>query len=297
MLTLPRPSHSLTRRSPRRTAGVLRPVALAWVLSLLLAACSSTTSATSSTSTTSAASAVAVKPPTAIASTGILRIGSGLAYPPMEYFNAQHQPAGVDVALGNAIAKEMGLHSQWVQISFAGLIPALQASRVDIVMADMFITPARAKVVSFVPYFSDGSSIVTAYHNPLHISSLAGLSGKTVAVQLGTTLQATAQAENATLAHEGKPPMTILTFPQATDAMDQLGTGRVQAVLITTSVARWYAARKTDTFSVVGKTLASQPVGIAVSKANPALRTAVAKAVALLKKNGTYARIVHQYLG
>lgn len=296
-VTVVAPAQTVEVRSSWLRTIKIRPLELFAALSLLLTACSSTSPASSAAGSTTTSKGPPVAPPKAIAASGVLRIGSGLEYPPMEYFNTQHQPTGVDVALGKAIAKEMGLRAEFVQIAFDGLIPALKASRINIVMADMFITPGRAKVVDFVPYFADGSSIVTAYHNPLHITSLADLSGKTVAVQLGTTLEATAKAENSVLAKQGRPPMIVLTFPQATDAMDQLGTGRVQAVLITTSVGKWYAQRTPHTFSLAGKPLASQPVGIAVSKADPALRTDVANALSLLKKNGTYARIIQKYLG
>lgn len=238
-----------------------------------------------------------VTPPAAIAKSGVLLIGSGLAYPPMEFFNAQHQPAGVDVALGDAIGKEMGVKVKWVQITFDGLIPALQAHRIDMIMADMNITPQRAQVVDFVPYLHDGSSIVVAAGNPLHIGTLADLSGKTVAVQLGTTLEAAATSENQVLAAHGAKPMTVLTFPQATDAMDQLALGRVDAVLLTTSIAKYYAKQHPAQFYVVPTPFASQPVGIAIGKDDPALVTAVTKAVALLKKDGQFQAILNRYFG
>ncbi len=240
---------------------------------------------------------VLVQPPAAIAKAGVLRIGSGLAYPPMEYFNANQQPAGVDVELGTAIAKAMGVKVQWVQIAFAGLIPALNAGRVDMIMADMNVTPDREKVVNFVQYLTDGSSIVTAANNPENIGSLADLSGKTVAVQLGTTLQAIADTENQHLKAQGQPLINVLTFPQATDAMDQLALGRVSAVLLTTSIAKYYAKQQPSHFYVVAQPIASQPVGIAISKSDPALRAAVQKAVQKLKANGTFQKILDKYFG
>lgn len=240
--------------------------------------------------------AAPVTAPAAIAKTGTLLIGSGLAYPPMEFFNTQHQPAGVDVKLGEAIAQEMGVKAQWVQITFDGLIPALNANRIDMIMADMNITPQRAQVVNFVPYFTDGSSIMVSGSNPLHIKTLADLSGKTVAVQLGTTLQAAAVSENQVLSAAGKTPISILTFPEATDAMDQLSLGRVQAVLVSTSVGEYYAHLHPHLFSVLPP-FAPEPVGIAIKKSDPALFKAVSKAVKLMKADGQFKKIESQYLG
>ncbi len=266
-------------------------VAVAVAFSAFLAACGS------SPTNPSAAAPAPIQAPSAIAKTGTLLIGSGLEYPPMEFFNNQHQPAGVDVKLGEAIAKSMGLKTQFVQIAFAGLIPALNANRIDMIMADMNITPQRSQVVDFVPYLSDGSSIVVAAGNPKHITNLADLSGKTVAVQLGTTLQAAADAENQKLQAAGKAPISVLTFQQATDAMNELVIGRVQAVLLTTSISKYYAKQHPSEFYVVPKPFASEPVGIAINKHDPALVKAVTKAVQLLKKNGTFQKILNQYFG
>ncbi|MHB1526837.1 MAG: ABC transporter substrate-binding protein [Candidatus Dormibacteria bacterium] len=264
------------------------PCVLVVVSAVLLSACGTTKVV---------APKALVQPPSAIAQSGVLKIGSGLEYPPMEFFNAQNQPVGVDVGIGNAIAKLMGVKVQWVQIAFAGLIPALNANRVDMVMADMNITPARAQVVNFVPYMSDGSSIVVVAGNPQHIESMSDLSGKTVAVQLGTTLQASAEAENQQLKTLNRPQMNILTFPQAPDAMNQLQLGRVSAVLLTTSIAGYYAKQHPTDFYVLPKQFASQPVGIAINKQDPELQKAVQKALSILKQNGTFQKIVDQYFG
>ena len=266
-------------------------VVMVLVSSVFLAACGS------SPSNRSSDASAPIKAPSAIAKTGTLRIGSGLEYPPMEFFNNQHQPAGVDVKLGQAIAKSMGLKTQFVQIAFAGLIPALNANRIDMIMADMNITPQRSQAVDFVPYLQDGSSIIVTAGNPRHIANLADLSGMTVGVQLGTTLQAAADAENQKLQAAGKPPITVLTFQQATDAMNELVIGRVAAVLLTTSISKYYAKQHPAEFYVVPKPFASEPVGIAINKDDPALVKAVTKAVQLLKKNGTFQKILNQYFG
>lgn len=270
-----------------RTLGVLS--GLIAVSTALFAGCGTTATAPAAKAT--------VQPPAAIAKAGVLKIGSGLAYPPMEYFDSNQKPAGVDVELGQAIGKLMGVKVQWVQIAFAGLIPALNANRIDMIMADMNVTPERAQVVNFVQYLTDGSSIVVAAGNPLNIQTMADLSGKTVAVQLGTTLQALTDTENTQLKAQNKPLISVLTFPQATDAMTQLALGRVSAVLLTTSIAKNYAKTQPSHFSVVAKPVASQPVGIAINKQNPALQKAVTKAVAILKQNGTFQKILNKYFG
>lgn len=264
-------------------------------VTIMLAGCGNSPSNTSN-NTAPTNPPTPINPPKSISQTGVLRIGSGLGYPPMEYFDSEHQPAGFDVDLGKAIAQEMGVKAEFIQISFAGLIPALDADRIDMIMADMSITPERSKVVKFVPYFDDGDTIVVQAGNPLNIQNLSDLSEKTVAVQLGTTLQAAAESENTKLTSEGKKPIKILTFPQATEAMNQLSLGRVSAVLLTNSIAKYYAKQNPTQFLVPGKPFNPQPVGIAINMQNTQLEQAVSEAVKKLKADGTLKKIESKYL-
>ena len=76
--------------------------------------------------------------------------------------------------------------------------------------------------------------------NPKGIHTLEDLSGKSVAVQLGTTNKDALDAANDALMAAGKPPIDIQTFQQDTDGFQQLALGRVDAFSTDSPVVAYY---------------------------------------------------------
>src|SRR5581483_8924161 len=121
---------------------------------------------------------------------GTLTFGTNFGYPPMEMYTGAgaNIPTGADVELGQQIAARLHLKVVFINVTdFGTIIPGLNAHRWDIVLSSMNVTPDRAKLVNFVKYMNVGQSILVRAGNPLHIQTLADLSGKKVAVQNATT--------------------------------------------------------------------------------------------------------------
>lgn len=69
-----------------------------------------------------------------------LRFGIEAAYPPFENKAPTGQLQGFDIDVGYAVCAKMGVKCRWVENSFDGLIPALQARRFGVVNSAMNIT-------------------------------------------------------------------------------------------------------------------------------------------------------------
>ena len=106
-------------------------------------------------------------------------------FPPMENATTGGKPTGFDIDFANALAKQMGGTAKYVFSSFAGLLPALGAKRCDVVISGIFITPDRTKQFPAVAYMHSHRALIVAGGNPKHITSPAGLKGKSAAVQQG----------------------------------------------------------------------------------------------------------------
>ncbi len=91
----------------------------------------------------------------------VLRVGVNPLFKPFS-FEKDGKRVGVDIDIANLLAKKLGVTAKIVvPKSFSDLIPMLQAGDIDIIMAGMSITFARAKVVDFsTPYFDTGLSIL-----------------------------------------------------------------------------------------------------------------------------------------
>ncbi len=161
---------------------------------------------------------------------------------------------------------------------FGIIVTGLQSHRWDVILSSLGVTPARAKVVNFVPYMNVGQSILVRAGKPEHIFTIADLSGKSIGVQVGTTEEASAKTENQALMSQHKAPINVSTFPEDTTAVQGLATGRFSAVLDDYTVASYYAKLRPGLLQVTGKQFGATPYAMAFRKSDTALRSAVAGA-------------------
>lgn len=103
---------------------------------------------------------------------GSVRIGFANEAP-FGYATAEGTLTGEAPEIAKVILSQMGIAEvDAVLMPFRSLIPGLQAGRVDIVAAGMFVTPQRCEQVSFSePTFSVGQSMIVSKGNPKNIHS------------------------------------------------------------------------------------------------------------------------------
>jgi polar amino acid transport system substrate-binding protein len=295
----------------RAAAGALAAAALA------VAGCGSAAHPAAASSGSDAAPAalvagVTVRPdpglhallPASIRSAGVIRVATNIPYPPWEMYTTAggSQPTGVDYDLSAALAARLGVLASFDQTPFDSIIPAILAGKENVVMAGMWDTKQREGSLEFVDYATDGYGLLVARGNPQHISSPVSLSGKTVAVQSGTTQVSVLQALNARLQAMGKKPVTVLQFSQDSDTLLALQSGKADAQFDGLSVAAYTA--KTfgggNTLQLVDNASLSSAfgagiVGIGVPKNDPMLANALRQALQSLISSGAYARILDHY--
>ncbi|HVI35113.1 MAG TPA: transporter substrate-binding domain-containing protein, partial [Gaiellales bacterium] len=115
-----------------------------------------------------------------------LKVGANIGNVPWEFQDASGKFVGFEVDLVNEIGKRLGKSVEIVNIPFQGLFAAVQSGQIDAAVSSITITPKRLASVSFAqPYYdSDQSLTVTAASG---ITGLAGMKGKVVAVDTGST--------------------------------------------------------------------------------------------------------------
>lgn len=241
------------------------------------------------------ASAATVTPPKNLHKKGVITYCSDIASPPLEYYGKNNKPKGSDIDIGNHIAALMGLKAKWVNVPFAGILPALLAGHCNAIISQLFDKPARRKKINFVDYMYSSEAILVSYGNPQKIRNLTDLSGKTVAVENGTTVRVLLEAENKKLTKAGKRPMDITVFPRDTDALEQLRIHQVDAYGTTLESAAYYMKVAPKTFSVAGKPFHRILTGIGIRKDEKPLKKAIAQALHIMHKNGTYLKIMEKW--
>jgi polar amino acid transport system substrate-binding protein len=227
---------------------------------------------------------------------GVLQVGSDIAYAPMEFFEEGTQnPQGMDIDLANAMAEELGVRTEFINTGFDGMIPALQAERFDVIISSMTIDEDRKKQIDFVPYFNAGTDILVRAGNPENIGAIEDLSGLTAAVQSGTVQVGQLSAANDDLKAAGKPEISVLTFDQNPLAVEQLRTGRADAVLADAPVALNDANQSDGDLEAVGLAIEAAPYGIGVRKDSTALKTAIDGALQAVIDSGDYEEILEKW--
>ncbi|WP_339095544.1 ABC transporter substrate-binding protein [Deinococcus sp. VB343] len=220
-----------------------------------------------------------------IQKSGTIKIATEGAFPPFNLMKGK-TPTGFEVELAEALAKQLGLKVQWTIQPFDSLLIGLNQDRYDFVIASHGITPERQKAVDFSnPHYCTGGAIVTRPGGPL---TAKALSGKTVAVQVGTTY----------LENVRKVPgvRDVKTFPKDTDAQAALMAGRVDA---------WVGDKftgldliKAQKGKVVqGELLFREKIGMAVKKGNTTLLKTLNTALAKAQADGSYAKLSQRYFG
>lgn len=232
--------------------------------------------------------------PADITSSGTITYCSAVTLPPMEFFNAQQQPEGVDIELGDLLATRLGVKAKFINMPFAGLIPALLAGHCDAILSQLFIKPARLQVIDEIPYMNSQEGFILKAGTP-KIAGPEDLSGKKAATVTGTTATVLMQAANTKLTAAGKPPINIVMFPENTPALQQVQFGQVGAYGVSYEAALYYQRLEPTVFESGSPPYFKIATGIGVAKSTPDLKLALTVALSGLMKDGTYALVFKKW--
>jgi polar amino acid transport system substrate-binding protein len=269
-------------------------VAVAMVFAVVaIAGCSSTTTG-GGTATTTETATPAVK----TVKEGTLLVGSDTAFPPFETMNGT-TPEGFDVDLGAAIAKEMGLKSEFLSQKFDTLIPQLKAGgKYDVIMSGMTITDERKKEIDFsTPYIDSNQSIAVLKgkgYTKITTGDTAAIqkamTGKIIGVQSGTTGEAWAK-ENL------KGAKQVTPFDDTLAAFAALQAGKVDAVVNDLPVSAFIVKDPARNAEIIAEIPTGEQYGIGVAKTTPEILAAVDAAIAKVKASGEYNQIYKKWFG
>lgn len=253
--------------------------------------------ATAAVAALAVTSASAQTVPDRIKQAGKIIIGTNNNYPPIIFKDpATNELQGVDIELGKAIAKQLGVEAEFQEIAFAQMLPSLQTGRIDIVMAGMSDTPARRETADFVDYMKSGAQFYTITALAGEIKSTDDLCGKTVGASRSTNWpQQIGEWSEKNCVAKGKPAITVVGTEGSADARTQLKTQRLQAAAQGNETLPYFQKLEPDTYVPIGTAFTESLVGIPVLKSEPQLRDAVKAAVEKLQADGTYDQILAKY--
>lgn len=219
-----------------------------------------------------------------------LKIATEAGFMPFEFVAEDGTLMGFDMDIIQAIGDKLGMNVEIDNISWDGLIPALQNKSYDALIAGITITPERAESVAFSePYFESVLTIVVRDNNK-DVTDLDSLKGKIVAVQISTTGDFAAE--------EIEGIGSLLRYNTVPEAMQNVIMGTAHAVVLDLPVAEAYlAANPNAPLKHVGPVADNEFYGIAVHKSNTELLAKINSALAQMHADGTYDEIFNKWFG
>jgi polar amino acid transport system substrate-binding protein len=220
-----------------------------------------------------------------------IKVGVTGDYPPLIY-NQDGRIVGIEADSAKAVGDVLGQEMTLVEMPFEELIPALQAGKIDVIMAGLSVTPERSKLVTFTePYMEIGqmaimsSSKVGQFSQPWSIYR----EGVRIGVEPGTTGAAFAEAE--------LPDAEVSFFANSAEAFAGLRRDGID-LYIHDAPTSWQLATSQDNSDLISlyKPLTSEQLAWAVRKDDPALAGALNQALRTLKNNGTLRYIFSRWI-
>ena len=223
-----------------------------------------------------------------------LKIGTEAAYPPFAYVLPSGELTGFDIDITKALCEQMQAKCDIINQSFDGLIPALNAKKIDAIIASMSITEDRLKAIDFAgPYYLTPALFIGPKGSSLELTE-DGLKRKTIGVQRGTTM--------ANFVAAKFPKARVQYYDTLEAANLDLVSGRVDLVFADSVVIEEFLATPDGAaFAVVGEPVLDPAylgdgAGIGIRKGDTALKERFDAALAALIASGKYEEINKKYM-
>ena len=228
---------------------------------------------------------------TAAHAQSVLRVGVEGNYPPFSQMAADGALSGFDIDIANAVCAELKMECKLVTQEFDGMIPALNARKFDAIVASLTITEERKKAVDFSDPYYDVPSRWIARAGTLTATTPAALRGKAIAVLRNSP--------RAKYVLDNYKDSEIHQVGKETEVYLELTAGRADIGFGSSVVSSEAFLKKPEGqgFAAVGDPvkLDVAGVGIAVRKADTALRDRINAALRAIRANGTYDRMQKKY--
>jgi polar amino acid transport system substrate-binding protein len=221
---------------------------------------------------------------------GVLRVGMDLSYPPFGFVDDHAQPAGFDADLARALATQLGLRVEFVNLSYDGLYDALAAEQVDVLISALVVDPTRMDDFAYTePYFNAGQVFVVRADGPAP-QRMDDLAGHRLAVELGSDGDVEARRWTRRLAG-----IEVQPWPEAVSALAAVEVGQADVALVDTITARMVMREHLD-LHLSGDPVTYEPYAIVVQQRHETLLGAIAQALSSLQADGTLADLLQRWL-
>ncbi len=233
-----------------------------------------------------------------IKKSGKLIMGTSADYPPYEFHSLKDGKdtiVGFDISIAQEIAKDLGVKLEIKDMQFDGLLAALQAGTIDIVIAGMTPTEERKKSVDFSAtyYYAVHGVMVRAADKDKYATAEA-LKTARLSAQKGTIQVGIAKKQILGLSDaEAEKSTAIKELGTIKNLVLDLKNSKVDAIVAELPVASAYVGKNSD-LAIAAPIFKDDEGGsaVALKKGNPTLLAAINKTLDRLMS----AKLIDQFV-
>lgn len=219
---------------------------------------------------------------------GKLVVATSPDFPPFESLSGNNEVVGIEVDIMKIICERLGVTLELQQMDFESVLPGIKAGKYDVGMSGITVTEDRQKNALFtVPYCLAAQAIVVKAGSM--IQSKSDLTGKTIAVQTGTT------AESFCLS----AGYTIKGYAANNDAESALVSDKADAWVIddltAADMVKSYNETHTDKLVILDEAMTTEPYAFAFTFGSEDLVAEINTILTGLIADGTIADIFASY--
>jgi polar amino acid transport system substrate-binding protein len=194
-------------------------------------------------------------------------VGIDAEYPPYSYLDPNGTATGFDVESMRWIAEKKGFSVTFQPTAWDGMIPSMDAGKIDMVYSGMTITPERAEKVNFsIPYLKINQSIAVPNGRTKTLADF--YAGKMViGAQRGTT--GAIWVENNLVNKGIMSPDNLKLYDSFPLVAADLAIGRIDAAVYDKPPMITAIADKPA--HIIGEIDTNEQYGVAIPKSNPVL--------------------------
>ena len=261
------------------------------MLLTVLTGCGS--SETAATQAPQATEAPAAEQPAAEASTlleqikakGKLVVGTEAQYAPSEFKDFDANFVGCDMWLAQQIADSLGVELEIVDMSFAGIIPAVQSGQVDLGIAAFTNTPERAEEIDFSDlYETSAQLLIVKTGNADTYSTKEALAGQKVGAQKGTI--------QSQLIQSALPDSELFELEKYPALALEVQNGNIAGLVVDQAVGESLVANSNGELEVSNFEFSAEEASfgksVVIAKGNEDLVAAVNEVVNKVTSDGSY---------
>ncbi|MCA1971600.1 MAG: transporter substrate-binding domain-containing protein [Caenispirillum sp.] len=234
-----------------------------------------------------------------------MKVATAANWPPQSFVGDDNTMQGFDVDVAKEIAKRLGAEATFVTPEWGIITAGRWSGRWDISVGSMTPTTERTRVLDF-PAIYYYTPYVFAVHQDSAIDTRAGLSGKTIGVEAGTTSE---DYINGSLKIDavGVPAFTydvtpgeVRTYGDSMGPLDDLRLGdgvRLDATLSALPTVKGAVERGYPIVPIADKPAYYEPLAIAVDKGDTEFADRLTQIVEDMKSDGTLKTLSEKWYG